>query len=49
MNWLLWLIIAWLGVDGIILYLMHRHIRQMEKMGFRYNHEEERWERDEID
>lgn len=49
MKWILWVILAWLGVDGIILCLMRRHIRQMEQMGYRYNYELERWEKDESD
>ena len=45
MKWILWVILGWIGLDGIILYLMHRHIRYMEKHGYKYNYEEERWEK----
>ena len=49
MKWFLIAVASLFVLDAIILLLMHRYIRYMEKQGFKYNYEEERWEKDETD
>lgn len=49
MKWFLIAVASLFVLDAIILLLMHRHIRYMEKQGFKYNYELERWEKDEAD
>ena len=44
MKWVLYVVVGILAFDAIVLFLLHRRVKQMEKMGFRYNHDEERWE-----
>lgn len=48
-KWFLIAVASLFVLDAIILLLMHRHIRYMEKQGFKYNYEKERWEKDEAD
>lgn len=46
MKWVLIILGALILLDAVILGLLRRHTKNMEKMGFWYNYDEDRWERE---